>query len=170
VAKDMIAVRIGPNLRLAVVGAPLYFDRHTVPRSPQDLTEHDCINLRLPTYGDLYVLEFEKDGQAVNVRVQGQLAFNSSTPRVRAALAEFGLAFVPEDMVLDHVKDGKLVRVLEDWCPSSPVITPTIRAAGSSLRRSNWSLTPCARAFELTGLYCQSGLAPVPRVPSFRYA
>jgi DNA-binding transcriptional LysR family regulator len=120
VAKDMIAVRIGPDLRMAVVGAPSYFDKHPLPRVPQDLTEHDCINMRLPTYGGLYVWEFEKDGQALNVRVQGQLIFNSSTPRVRAALAGFGLAFVPEDMALDHVNEGRLVRVLEDWCPSFP--------------------------------------------------
>jgi DNA-binding transcriptional LysR family regulator len=120
VAKDMIAVRIGPDLRMAVVGAPSYFDKHPLPRVPQDLTEHDCINMRLPTYGGLYVWEFEKDGQALNVRVQGQLTFNSSTPRVRAALAGFGLAFVPEDMALDHVNEGRLVRVLEDWCPGFP--------------------------------------------------
>jgi DNA-binding transcriptional LysR family regulator len=120
VAKDMIAVRVGPDLRMAVVGSPSYFDKYPVPRVPQDLTEHDCINMRLPTYGGLYVWEFEKDGQAHNVRVQGQLTFNSSTPRVRAALAGFGLAFAPEDMVLDHVNEGKLVRVLEDWCPSFP--------------------------------------------------
>jgi DNA-binding transcriptional LysR family regulator len=120
VAKDMIAVRVGPDLRMAVVGSPSYFDKYPVPRVPQDLTEHDCINMRLPTYGGLYVWEFEKDGQAHNVRVQGQLIFNSSTPRVRAALAGFGLAFAPEDMVLDHVNEGKLVRVLEDWCPSFP--------------------------------------------------
>jgi DNA-binding transcriptional LysR family regulator len=118
VAKDMIATRIGPDLRMAVVGAPSYFEKRPLPRVPQDLTEHDCINMRLPTHGSLYVWEFEKDGQALNVRVQGQLTFNSSTPRVRAALAGFGLAFVPEDMALDHVNDGRLVRVLDDWCPS----------------------------------------------------
>jgi DNA-binding transcriptional LysR family regulator len=118
--EDMIAVRIGPDMRMAVVGSPSYFDQHPIPRRPQDLTEHDCINMRLPTYGGLYVWEFEKDGQALNVRVAGQLTFNSSTPRVRAALAGFGLAFVPEDMVYDHVKGGELVRVLEDWCHSFP--------------------------------------------------
>jgi DNA-binding transcriptional LysR family regulator len=118
VAKDMIAVRIGPDLRMAVVGSPSYFDKHPVPQRPQDLTEHDCINMRLPTHGGLYVWEFEKDGQALNVRVEGQLTFNSSTPRVRAALGGFGLAFVPEDMVRDHVEGGELVRVLEDWCQS----------------------------------------------------
>jgi DNA-binding transcriptional LysR family regulator len=120
VAKDMIAIRIGPDMRMAVAGSPSYFDKYPVPRVPQDLTEHDCINMRLPTYGGLYVWEFEKDGQALNVRVQGQLTFNSSTPRVRAALAGFGLAFVPEDMVQDHFNEGRLVRVLEDWCPSFP--------------------------------------------------
>lgn len=120
VAKDMIAVRIGPDLRMAVVGSPSYFEKHPAPQRPQDLTEHDCINMRLPTHGGLYVWEFEKDGQALNVRVEGQLTFNSSTPRVRAALAGFGLAFVPEDMVRDHVKEGELIRVLEDWCQSFP--------------------------------------------------
>jgi DNA-binding transcriptional LysR family regulator len=120
VAKDMIAVRIGPDMRMAVVGSPSYLDKHPAPQVPQDLTEHDCINMRLPTYGGLYVWEFEKDGQVLNVRVQGQLTFNSSTPRVRAALAGFGLAFVPEDMALEHVNEGRLVRVLDDWCPSFP--------------------------------------------------
>jgi DNA-binding transcriptional LysR family regulator len=120
VAKDMIAVRIGPDMRMAVVGAPAYFAKRPPPRTPHDLTAHDCINLRLPTYGGLYAWEFEKDGHELKVRVEGQLVFNSSTPRVRAALAGFGLAFVPEDMALEHVAEGRLVRVLEDWCPSFP--------------------------------------------------
>jgi DNA-binding transcriptional LysR family regulator len=120
VAKDMIAVRIGPDTRMAVVGSPAYFAKRQPPRTPHDLTAHDCINLRLPTYGGLYAWEFEKDGQVLNVRVEGQLVFNSGTPRIRAALAGFGLAFVPEDMALEHVAAGRLVRVLDDWCPSFP--------------------------------------------------
>ncbi len=137
VAKDMIAVRVGPDLRMAVVGAPGYFERHPVPQTPQDLVEHDCINLRLPTYGGLYAWEFEKDGQSVNVRVQGQLTFNSSTPRRRAALAGFGLAYLPEDMVLDDVVQGRLVRVLDDWCETFPgyhVYYPSRRQASPALK------------------------------------
>jgi len=117
-AKDMIAVRIAPDMRMAVVGAPVYFAKCPPPSIPQDLAAHDCINLRLPTLGGLYAWEFEKDGHELRVHVEGQLTFNSSTPRVRAALAGCGLAFVPEDMVAAHVARGELLRVLEDWCPS----------------------------------------------------
>ncbi|CAJ0816300.1 MULTISPECIES: LysR family transcriptional regulator [Ralstonia] len=120
VAKDMIAVRIGPDLRTAVVGAPSYFANRPQPTTPHDLTAHTCINLRLPTHGGLLVWEFEKDGQALNVRVEGQLIFNSSTPRLRAALAGFGLALLPADMTEPHVAAGRLVRVLDDWCPTFP--------------------------------------------------
>ncbi|MBC3920820.1 LysR family transcriptional regulator [Undibacterium sp. CY18W] len=118
VAKDMIAVRIAPDLRMAVVGAPAYFARHAPPHTPQELAGHNCINLRLPTYGGLYAWEFERNGQELNVRVEGQLVFNSSTPILRAALAGFGLGCLPEDMVAQHVRDGHLQRVLEDWAPS----------------------------------------------------
>lgn len=120
VAKDMVAVRISPDLRMAVVGAPSYFTTRSVPLNPAELGEHDCINLRLPTHGGLYAWEFEKDGQALNVRVQGQLTFNSSSPRLRAALAGRGLAFLPEDMAQEYIEAGQLVRVLADWCPSFP--------------------------------------------------
>jgi DNA-binding transcriptional LysR family regulator len=118
VAKDMIAVRIGPDLRMAVVGTPAYFTKHPPPIHPQELTSHDCINMRLPTYGGLSIWDFEKDGQTFNVRVGGQLTFSSTTPRLRAALAGFGLAFVPEDMAHEHIAEGRLVRVLEEWCPN----------------------------------------------------
>ena len=118
VPKDMIAVRIGPELRMAVVGAPAYFAKKPAPATPHELTAHDCINLRLPTHGGIYAWEFEKDGHPLKVRVDGQLVFNSSTPRVRAAVAGFGLAFVPEDMATEHIAAGRLRRVLEDWCPS----------------------------------------------------
>jgi DNA-binding transcriptional LysR family regulator len=115
--KDMIAVRVGPDLRMAVVGSPSYFATRSVPATPQHLTAHDCINLRLPTYGGLYAWEFEKDGRALKVRVEGRLVFNSPTPVLTAALAGFGLAYVPEDMVTPHLDAGKLMRVLAAWCP-----------------------------------------------------
>jgi DNA-binding transcriptional LysR family regulator len=120
VAKDMIAVRIGPDFRMAVVGSPAYFASRPKPQTPHDLTEHNCINLRLPTYGGIYAWEFEKDGHQLNVRVEGQLTFNSSTPRLRAALAGYGLAFLPEDMVAEHVAEGRLVSLLDDWCQTFP--------------------------------------------------
>jgi DNA-binding transcriptional LysR family regulator len=120
VAKDMIAVRISPDLKMAVVGAPAYFARRPPPLCPQDLNHHDCINIRLPTHGGIYAWQFSRDGQSLSIRVDGQLTFNSGMPRLRAALAGFGLAFLPEDMVAEHVGDGRLVRVLDDWCASFP--------------------------------------------------
>ncbi len=117
VAKDMIAVRIGPDLRMAVVGAPSYFAKRKRPRTPQDLTDHSCINLRLPTYGGVYVWEFEKDGREVKVRVDGRFVFNNFALRVNAAIAGFGLAYLQEDQVKTHLADGRLIRVLADWCP-----------------------------------------------------
>ena len=120
VAKDMIAVRIAPDLRMAVVGSPTYFSNRPPPQTPHELAAHDCVNLRLSTHGGLYAWEFEKDGHKLNVRVQGQLAFNSSLPMLRAALAGYGLAYVPEDLVQQHVTEGRLQQVLEDWCPTFP--------------------------------------------------
>ena len=117
VARDMIAVRIGPDLRWAVVGAPSYFAGRKRPRTPQDLTGHICINLRLPTYGGLSVWEFEKGGRELKVRVEGQLVFNTSKLRLGAALAGLGLAYLPEDQVAAHIGEGRLVRALADWCP-----------------------------------------------------
>ncbi|MGO7960236.1 LysR family transcriptional regulator [Rhizobium leguminosarum] len=116
VAKDMIAVRIGPDMRMAVVGTPAYFDSRAKPRTPQDLTDHNCINLRLPTYGSVYAWEFEKDGRELRVRVEGQLVFNNIALRLNAVLAGLGLAYMPQDLVEAHLADGRLVRVLEDWC------------------------------------------------------
>ncbi|TAV49144.1 LysR family transcriptional regulator [Rhizobium leguminosarum] len=116
VAKDMIAVRIGPDMRMAVVGAPAYFDTRPKPLTPQDLTDHNCINLRLPTYGSVYAWEFEKDGRELRVCVEGQLVFNNIGLRLNAVLAGLGLAYMPEDLVEAHLADGQLVRVLEDWC------------------------------------------------------
>jgi DNA-binding transcriptional LysR family regulator len=117
VAKDMIAVRIGPDLRMAVVGAPSYFRNRSEPRKPQDLIGHNCINLRLPTHGGLYAWEFEKGARELRVRVEGQLTFNGTFQLLNAALAGFGLAYVPEDLAQPHIAKGRLKRVLEDWCP-----------------------------------------------------
>jgi DNA-binding transcriptional LysR family regulator len=120
VAKDMIAVRIGPAARMAVVGAPPYFAERRRPKRPQDLTAHDCINLRLPTLGGLYAWEFEKGKRELKVRVEGQLVFNSTAMILEAVLAGFGLAYVPEDEVRARIAEGKLIRVLADWCPRFP--------------------------------------------------
>ena len=117
VDKDMVAVRIGPDLRMAVVGAPAYFTARKKPRTPEDLTAHNCINLRLPSAGALYAWEFEKSGRALKARVEGQFIVNTATLAVKAALSGAGLAFVPEDRVLSHIKEGRLTRVLADWCP-----------------------------------------------------
>ncbi len=117
VAKDMIAVRIGPDLRMAVVGTPAYFKSRKEPARPQDLVAHRCINLRLPAHGSDYAWEFEKGKRELRVRVEGQLTFNTTAQLLKAALAGFGLAYVPEGMVDEHVKRGRLKRVLADWCP-----------------------------------------------------
>lgn len=117
VAKDMVAVRIGPDMRMAVVGAPSYFTRRAQPKTPQDLIAHDCINLRLPTSGGLYAWELERGKRQLKVRVEGQLVFNNIALRLNAALAGFGLACIPEDQVQEHLADGRLIRVLADWCP-----------------------------------------------------
>jgi DNA-binding transcriptional LysR family regulator len=117
VAKDMIAVRVGPDMRMAVVGAPSYFAAHKKPRTPQELTEHNCVNLRLPTHGGVYVWEFEKNGRALNVRVEGQLVFNGAGGLLNAALNGLGLAFLMEGHAQEHIAKGRLVRVLADWCP-----------------------------------------------------
>jgi DNA-binding transcriptional LysR family regulator len=120
VAKDMVAVRIGPDMSMAVVGAPSYFTKRSSPKKPQDLTDHNCINLRLTTYGGLYAWEFEKGGRELKVRVDGQLVFNSTAQMLNAALAGFGLAYVPQDAAQPHIAGGRLKRVLEDWCPPFP--------------------------------------------------
>ena len=116
IAKDMIAVRISPDMRVAVVGAPAYFAGKTQPRQPHELAEHNCINLRLPTHGGLMVWDFRKGKRELKVRVTGQWIYNSLSPVVRAALAGQGLAFVPEAAVADDIAQGRLVRVLDDWC------------------------------------------------------
>ena len=116
-AKGMIAVPIGPELRMACVGAPAYFARYPVPKKPQELTGHCCINLRLPTAGGFYAWELEKGSRAMKVRVEGQVVVTGLDEAVSAALAGLGLAFVLDDVVMEQVKKGRLKRVLEDWCP-----------------------------------------------------
>jgi DNA-binding transcriptional LysR family regulator len=120
VAKGMIAVRIGPDMRMAVVGAPSYFARRPQPKTPTDLTEHTCINLRLPTHGGLYAWEFEKGKRELRVRVEGQLVLGTAALILKAALVGFGLAYLPEEQVQAALADGRLVRVLADWCPPFP--------------------------------------------------
>lgn len=120
VAKDMIAVRIGPDLRMAVVGAPAYFKMHSRPKKPQDLTGHNCINLRLPTRGGLYAWEFQKGKRKLNVRVEGQLTCNRPEAMLNAALSGVGLAYVLEGVARPCIDDGRLERVLESWCPPYP--------------------------------------------------
>jgi DNA-binding transcriptional LysR family regulator len=116
VAKDMIATRIGPDMRMAVVSSPAYFARYSKPVVPIDLMQHNCITLRMPTYGGLYLWEFEKNGQELKVRVEGQLVFNNIAMRLEAALQGLGLAYMPEDLVQELVAQGRLIRVLADWC------------------------------------------------------
>jgi DNA-binding transcriptional LysR family regulator len=118
VAKDMIAVRIAPDMRMAVVAAPSYFRKRPPPKTPQELVDHACINLRLPTHGGLYAWEFAKGGRELRVRVEGQLVFNGTSQMLTAALAGFGLAYVPEAVAQPHLARGRLKRVLEDWCPA----------------------------------------------------
>jgi DNA-binding transcriptional LysR family regulator len=118
VAKDMIATRLAPDWRMAVVGTPDYFVDRDHPDTPDDLTSHNCINLRLMTYGGYYAWEFEKDGRRLNVRVDGQLAFNGSVHLLTAALSGLGLACIPEDMARAHIAEGRLVQVLTDWMPT----------------------------------------------------
>lgn len=115
--KDMIAMPIGPALRMAVVGSPAYFANRPMPRTPQDLMHHNCINQRMQTSGGLYVWDFERRGRKLNVRVDGQLVFNTTQPQIDAALAGLGLALLPEDELMPHIDSGKLIRVLEEWCP-----------------------------------------------------
>jgi DNA-binding transcriptional LysR family regulator len=117
VAKDMIAVRIAPDMRMAVVGAPSYFKHRPEPKNPQDLLSHTCINLRLPSHGNLYAWEFEKGSRELRVRVEGQLTVNGTAQLLNAALAGCGLAYLPEGMVQANIAKGRLKRVLADWCP-----------------------------------------------------
>jgi DNA-binding transcriptional LysR family regulator len=118
--KDMIAVPLGPQLRMAAAASPAYFATHPKPKHPSDLMSHNCINMRMQTAGGLYVWDFERRGQQLNVRVDGQLIFNTSPSMVDAALAGLGIAFLPEEEFAPHIEEGRLVRVLDDWCPLFP--------------------------------------------------
>jgi len=118
VEKDMIAVRIGPDIRMAVVGAPSYFADHPRPRTPRDLAGHRCINYRLVRSGGLYAWDFEEKGRPFAVRVDGPLVFNSADLIREAVLAGHGLAYVYEDEVTADIKAGRLKRILETWCPT----------------------------------------------------
>jgi len=120
VEKDMVAVRIGPDMRMAIVGAPAYFERFPRPDTPRDLTRHRCIAMRLPTLGGLLPWEFEKNGRAVNVQVEGQLTFNVMAMGLRATLDGLGLGYCQADLVAPYIADGRLVSVLEDWCAPFP--------------------------------------------------
>jgi len=115
VDKDMIAVRIGPDWRLRAVASPGYFSRHGIPQTPQDLVGHVCINMRQVTWGGFYAWEFEKDGRELRVRVDGQLSFNSSISQIDAAVQGYGIAYLPEDLVGEHIAEGRLQAALDDW-------------------------------------------------------
>jgi DNA-binding transcriptional LysR family regulator len=116
VEKDMIAVRIGPDMRMVAVASPTYIASHPSPTTPQELVAHTCINLRLSTSGGLYAWEFEKDGHPLRVKVDGQFTFNTVRPMVNAAIQGFGIAYIPEDSARPHLHSGELVQVLDDWC------------------------------------------------------
>lgn len=147
IAKDMVAVRIAPDMRMAVAGSPEYFSHRSIPSTPQELMEHSCINLRLSGHGGLYAWEFEKEGKEVNVHVEGQLVFNSGNLILKAALAGRGLAYLPEGQLESYIASGKLVRVLNEWCepfsgyhlyyPSQRQPTPAFALLVDALRYSN---------------------------------
>ena len=118
ISKDMIAVRIGPDWRLAVVGSPAYFERNSAPETPHELTQHPCVNIRHRPSGAIYAWEFEKDGQAFTVKVDGQLVFNSIMHVLNAAVDGVGLAYVPEQLLAPYLADGRLVEILPEWCPT----------------------------------------------------
>jgi DNA-binding transcriptional LysR family regulator len=120
IAKDMIAVPLGPDMRMAIVGSPAYFEKRPPPRTPQDLTQHNCINLRLPAHRGIYSWEFERNGRDLHVRVDGQLTFNTAALMLNASLQGFGLAYLTEQQVQKYLDSGELVRVLGSWCPPFP--------------------------------------------------
>jgi DNA-binding transcriptional LysR family regulator len=116
----MIAVRIGPDWRLIAVASPEYLKKRTTPKTPRDLVGHDCINHRQARAGGLYVWEFEKNGGEVRVRVDGQLTFNTSYAMIDAAVSGYGIAYVPESLVVAEIASGRLVQILDDWSPMFP--------------------------------------------------
>lgn len=117
VAKDMVAARISPDLCMAVIGTPSYFANWDKPIMPEDLHQHKSIKLRPAATGGIYAWEFEKEGRKINVRVDGQVTFNTTVQCINAALAGLGLAYAPENLIKEHIKQGRLIQVLEDWCP-----------------------------------------------------
>jgi DNA-binding transcriptional LysR family regulator len=137
VAKDMIAVRIGPDIRMEIVASPKYLSKSPKLKTPQDLTHHQCINLHLPSFGGLYAWELQKGKRELHVRVEGQLVFNSIFHVVDASVAGFGLAFVPEDLARPHVDAGRLQRMLEDWSP----LWPGLHVYYPSRKQSSRALT-----------------------------
>jgi len=120
IAKDMIAVRISPDIRWRVVGSPAYFQTHGIPHVPNELTAHRCINIRFPTHGEIFAWRFRKDAQEMNVRVEGPVVFNNIALRLHGALTGLGLAYLPEDQVDAHIRSGHLIPVLDDWCAYYP--------------------------------------------------
>jgi DNA-binding transcriptional LysR family regulator len=137
VERDMVAVRIAPDMRMAIVGTPAYFERHPRPETPQDLTQHECIGIRLPTHGGLLPWEFDKDGRSITVRVEGQLIFNTMSLALRAVLDGLGLGYCLDDMAAEAIADGRLIRVLEDWCEPFPgyhIYYPNRRQLSPALR------------------------------------
>lgn len=146
VDKDMIAVRMAPDMRMVVVGSPSYFAGRTPPGTPTELSEHDCIGLRLPTHGGLMGWEFIHQGRNVNVNVEGRLVFNSSALMIEAAMAGHGLAWMPEDVVGEHIKSGRLLMVMEDWA----MIYPGYHLYFAS-RRSSPAVALVVEALRLTG-------------------
>lgn len=115
--KDMVAVPIGGAMRMAAVASADYFSRHSKPEKPEDLLNHNCINMRFPTHNSIYLWEFERDGREFNIRVDGQLTFNTTQTMVEAALRGLGIAFLPHEELEPHISDGRLIKVLEEWCP-----------------------------------------------------
>lgn len=143
VEKDMIAARIAPDMRMALIASPAYLERRPLPRTPQDLTAHLCINLRMTSAGGIYAWELEKDGREIAVRVEGQLTFNSIYEALDAALQGFGIAFVQEDLARPHIKAGRLRWVMKDWSPPGPACTRSTPAAGIPRPRSTWCWRRC---------------------------
>jgi len=119
-AKDMKVVKISPGMRVVIAASPSYLNRHPAPLTPQDLAQHQCINLRLMSLGDLYTWELKRDGQEVNVKVDGQLTFNSTRQILNATVAGFGLGYLPEQMAAPYMATGQLVSVLAEWSPVFP--------------------------------------------------
>jgi DNA-binding transcriptional LysR family regulator len=120
IEKDMIAVRLTPDVPMAIVGSPGYFEWHSVPTSPQELMKHNCITLRLASSGGIYSWELEHQGRALEVRVRGQTTFSTAYHMLNAAVSGCGLAFIPAEMAAPHIREDRLISVMADWCPKFP--------------------------------------------------